>query len=276
MLSLAHASVAGIAAYTSAVLTTNFNWPFAPAIAVGVALGAGIGLLLGLLTARMNLLVSSLVTLGFGETVSVVAYNVDYLGGANSFSGIPLYTTLPVALAAFLLTAYVVWRYSGSRLGLAAAAVRDNPLAASANGIDVRWIRALTFSLGAAIAAFAGAISAHYTLVVNPADLGFWPSFYIQVYVIFGGSYAMLGPIAGAFLLTPLTQLLRFAGPYRFAAYGLIILLVIMLRPQGLIARVPTGVQPRLLGIPRRGKRTLEGSAASQSAPRTSGGARVG
>jgi branched-chain amino acid transport system permease protein len=220
---------------------------------VGVTLGALLGLILGLVTARMNLLVSSLVTLGFGETVSVVAYNIDYLGGANSFSGIPLYTSLPIAVAAFLLANYVVWRYTGSRIGVAAAAVPDNPLAAAANGINVRWIRSFTFSVGAAIAAFAGTISAHYTLVINPADLGFWPSFYIQVYVIFGGSYAMFGPVAGAFLLTPLTQILRFAGPYRFAVYGLVILLVIMLRPQGLISRIPSGSHSRIFSrfLPR-------------------------
>jgi branched-chain amino acid transport system permease protein len=124
--------------------------------------------------------------------------------------------------------------------------VRDNPLAAAATGIDVLWTRVVGFSLGAAIAGFAGAISAHYTLVVNPADLGFFPSFYIQVYAIFGGSYTMWGPILGAVALTLLPQALRFAAVYRFALYGLAIVLVILLRPQGLLTRVPTGAPPPL------------------------------
>jgi branched-chain amino acid transport system permease protein len=254
ILSVAHAAAAGLGAYAAAVLTTNFHWPFVPAIAVAIAVGGVVGAGLALVTVRMNMLVSSLVTLGFGETMSVIAFNVEYLGGAASFAGIPLFTNLRVAAASLLLVVYVVWRYDGSRLGLAARAVRDNPLAAAANGIDVRWTRLVGFSLGAAIAGLAGAISAHYTLVVNPADLGFFPSFYIQVFAIFGGSYTMWGPILGAGVLTVLPQVLRFAAVYRFALYGLSIVLVILLRPQGLLTRVPTGARRRIpfLTRPRR------------------------
>ena len=93
--------------------------------------------------------------------------------------------------------------------------------------------------------------------MVNPADLGFFPSFYIQVYAIFGGSYIMWGPILGAGVLTLLPQLLRFAAVYRFALYGLSIVLVILLRPQGLLTRVPTGARPmmwsRLSAMMKRG-----------------------
>ena len=257
ILSVAHAAAAGMGAYAAAVLTTNFHWPFACAVAVAILVGGAVGAGLALVTVRMNLLVSSLVTLGFGETMSVIAFNIDYLGGASSFAGIPLYTNLAVATASLLLTIYAVWRYDGSRIGLAARAVRDNPLAAAANGIDVLSTRLVAFSLGAAIAGFAGAISAHYTLVVNPADLGFFPSFYIQVYAIFGGSYTMWGPILGAGVLTLLPQLLRFAAVYRFALYGLSIVLVVLLRPQGLLTRVPTGARPmirsRLSAVMKRG-----------------------
>jgi branched-chain amino acid transport system permease protein len=249
MLSVAHAAAAGMAGYTAGILTTNFHWPFLGAVLVGICVAALVGAFLALVTIRMSLLVSSLVTLGFGETMSVIAYNIEYIGGANSFSGIPLYTNLQVAIAALLVTLYIVWRFEGSRMGFAARAVRDNQLAAAANGISILRVRLLAFSLGTALSGLAGAISAHYTLVVNPADLGFWPSFYIQVYVIFGGSYTMAGPVFGAVLLTPLTQLLRFADEYRFAVYGLVILLVILLRPQGVITRVPTGGKPRFLRV---------------------------
>ena len=244
ILSVAHAAAAGMGAYAAAVLTTNFRWPFVLALVVAIGVGGAVGAGLALVTVRMNMLVSSLVTLGFGETMSVIAYNVEYLGGAASFTGIPLYTNLGVAAASLLVVIYVVLRYDASRIGLAARAVRDNPVAAAANGIDVLWTRVVGFSLGAAIAGFAGAISAHYTLVVNHADLGFFPSFYIQVYAIFGGSYTMWGPILGAGVLTLLPQMLRFAAVYRFALYGLSIVLVILVRPQGLLTRVPRGATP--------------------------------
>lgn len=241
VLSVGHAAIAGMSAYASAVLTTNFDWPFVAAVLVGVAIAGVVGLLLGVLTVRMNLLVTSLVTLGFGETMSQVAYSVPYLGGANSFSGIPLRTTLPVAALCLALAVYVVWRFDASRLGIAARAIRDNAVAAAAAGADVVWVRSLTFGIGGALSGLAGAISAHYTLVVSPADLGFWMSFYIQVYVIFGSSYTLGGPILGAFVLTPAVELLRFAGPLRFAVYGLVILLVLIVRPQGLLTRRPLG-----------------------------------
>lgn len=249
LISIGHAAIAGMGAYASAVLTTNFGWPFVPAVVLGVFVGIMVGLVLGLVTVRMNLLVSSLVTLGFGETMSVIAYNIPYLGGANSFGGIPLYTNISVAFVALLIAIYVVWRFDGSRLGVAARAIRDNPLAASAMGANVRSVRSLTFALGGGLSALAGVISAHYTLAVNPGDLGFWKSFYIQVYVILGGSYTPAGPLLGAFLLTPLVELLRFAGPLRFAVYGLVIVLALMLRPQGLLTRRPTGSPSRLHGV---------------------------
>src|SRR5262249_11487139 len=81
-LSVAHAALAGMGGYLSAVLTTNFGWPFPVAMAAGMALGFVTGLLLGLLIVRMNELVAGLTTLGFGETMAVIAFNIDYIGGA--------------------------------------------------------------------------------------------------------------------------------------------------------------------------------------------------
>jgi branched-chain amino acid transport system permease protein len=216
----------------------------------------------------MSLLVSSIVTLAFAETMSIIAYNIEYLGGANSFMGIPLYTNLPIAFLALLLAIYVVRRYEGSRIAYAARATRDDPIAAAANGIDVLRVRLWAFCLGGAISALAGALNAHYTLVVNPRDLGFWPSFYIQVYVIFGGSYTMWGPILGAAVLTPLAELLRFAGRYRFAVYGLVLLVVLIVRPKGVLPRVPHAEESRLRRFLVRGVAVIRGDPESAAESR--------
>ena len=92
-LSAAHAAIAGMGAYTGAVLTTNFDWPFPVALLAGALVGFMIGVLLSLITLRMNELVAGLTTLAFGETMVITAFNLDYIGGANGFIGIPLETT---------------------------------------------------------------------------------------------------------------------------------------------------------------------------------------
>src|SRR5581483_6034831 len=105
-------------------------------------------------------------------------------------------------------------------------------------------------ALGGMVAGLAGALSAHYTLVVNPDDMSFFHSFTYKMFVLFGGSYVVQGPVAGAMLLTILPEVLRLAfslsdkvsGSVRLIAYGLIIILIIIRRPEGLIQRVPTGV----------------------------------
>ncbi len=130
-LSVAHAALAGMGGYLSAVLTTNFGWPFPVAMGAGMALGFGTGLLLGLLIVRMNELVAGLTTLGFGETMAVIAFNIDYIGGANAFTGIPMRTSLPLVYAALAVVLWASWRYDHSRLGFPRSAACCGPTTSS-------------------------------------------------------------------------------------------------------------------------------------------------
>jgi branched-chain amino acid transport system permease protein len=236
-LSVAHAALAGMGGYLSAVLTTNFGWPFPLAIVAGMALGFGTGFLLGLLIVRMNELVAGLTTLGFGETMAVIAFNIDYIGGANAFSGIPLRTSLSLVYVALAVVLLVAWRYDHSRLGYAARATRDNAVTADAMGIDITWVKAVTFAIGAALAALGGVLRAHYILVQGPEDLGFFVSVQFLIFVVFGGSYTFWGPLFGAMTLTILPELLRFSAKDRFVIYGVLLTVMVILRPQGLITR---------------------------------------
>src|SRR2546426_12798320 len=102
-LSAAHAAIAGMGAYTGAVLTTNFDWPFPVALLAGALVGCVIGLLLSLLTLRMNELVAGLTTLAFGETMVIIAFNLDYIGGANGFICISFETTFAEGFFIFAL-----------------------------------------------------------------------------------------------------------------------------------------------------------------------------
>jgi len=159
-LSMATAAIAGVGGYLAAVLTVNFGWAFVPAICMGAAGGTLVGTLLALVTLKMRDFILKLTTLAFGEALSVLAFNWDYIGGANSFTGIGLKTNVWIALAAALIALYVAWRFDGSRLGFACRAVRDDPLAASAMGVSIARMRTTSFALGAALVGMAGAIQA--------------------------------------------------------------------------------------------------------------------
>jgi branched-chain amino acid transport system permease protein len=247
-LSMATAAIAGVGGYASAVLTVKFGWPFLPAVAAAALAGATVGTFLALVTLKMRDFILKLTTLAFGEALSVLAFNWDYIGGANSFTGIGLKTTIWTALAATVIALYVAWRFDGSRLGLASRAVRDDPVAASAMGVSIALMRSVTFALGGALVGMGGAIQGHYMLVISPHDLGFFVSLNFIIFLLFGGLQTLWGPVLGAVLLTALPEMLRFTNEYRLILYGLIIVLVVLLRPDGLLTRTPTGRAIRVLG----------------------------
>lgn len=254
-LSMATAAIAGVGGYASGVATVKFGVPFAASVVLASGLAALVGTLLAVLTARMRDFVLKLTTLAFGEALSVLAFNWDYIGGANSFTGIRLDTGLGTCAVGVLIALFVAWRFDGSRLGFAARAVRDDPLAAAAMGISVVAIRAVTFALGGAIVGMGGAMQAHYVLVVGPGELGFFVSLTYIIFLLFGGMYTLWGPILGAVILTVLPEALRFANAYRLILYGLVIVAVVLWRPEGLLRRRPTGLKPRLPWSPPPGVR---------------------
>jgi branched-chain amino acid transport system permease protein len=248
------------------VLTVKFGWPFLPSVALAALAGALVGAFLALVTLKMRDFILKLTTLAFGEALAVLAFNWDYIGGANSFTGIGLKTTIWTALAATVISLYIVWRFDGSRLGLASRAVRDDPVAASAMGVSIARMRTLTFALGSALVGMGGAIQAHYMLVVSPHDLGFFVSLNFIIFLLFGGLQTLWGPVLGAVLLTALPEMLRFTNEYRLILYGLIIVLVVLLRPDGLLTRVATGRSIRILGFTLVPPRPVAARAADQNA----------
>ena len=129
---------------------------------------------------------------------------------------------------------------------MASRAVRDDPLAASATGVSVLWTRMVTFALGGAIVGAGGSIQAHYILIINPQELGFFISLTFIIFLLVGGLQSLWGPVLAAVVLTALPELTRFASEYRLILYGLVIVLVVLFRPDGLLTRTPTGQRNRL------------------------------
>jgi branched-chain amino acid transport system permease protein len=263
-LSMATAAIAGVGGYLAAVLTVKFGWALLPATCLAAIAGALVGTTLALLTLKMRDFILKLTTLAFGEALSVLAFNWEYIGGANSFTGIGLRTSVWTAAAAALISLYVAWRFDGSRLGFACRAVRDDPIAASAMGVSIALTRSVSFALGGALVGHAGAIQAHYVLVVSPHDLGFFVSLNFIIFLLFGGLQTMWGPMLGAVLLTVLPETLRFTNEYRLILYGLIIVVVVLRRPDGLLTRTPLGREWKLFGFTLKPARPIASMAAEQ------------
>lgn len=264
-MSVGHAALAGAAAYFAAVLTTNFGWPFLPAVLVGAMVGAALGLLLALLTVRMSLLVAGLCTLAFGQMLVVISYNIDYIGGGSSFYGIPSFTTLGVALIGLVVALYIAWGFDRSRLGNSALAIRDDALAASSMGVNVAYVKLAVFALGAAITGAGGVLRVHYVLVQRPDDLGFFISLPLVIMWVVGGSYIFFGPAVGAILLTFLPELLRFSTTGRLVLYGILLAFFVITRPQGLVPRMNGQSMARAIDRLRRKSSGSHLSAAGNS-----------
>jgi branched-chain amino acid transport system permease protein len=226
-----------IGAYFSAALTVNYHVPFPIALIIsGVAAGL-IGALVGWPALRLRGLYFVILTLGFGEVVRVFFLNNAYFGGAYGFSKIAESTTI---INIFVLLAFIIfflYRLRRSSLGRALEAIKENDLAAESLGVDTTRLKVLVFGAGAAVAGFGGAFYAHYALFIDSNNFGFHRSIDPVVFTLLGGGGSIWGPFLGAAILTIVPEMLRFIQEWRMIFYGLIMILLMTFRPQGLLMK---------------------------------------
>ncbi|HEU5079233.1 MAG TPA: branched-chain amino acid ABC transporter permease [Opitutaceae bacterium] len=208
---------------------------FLGALTVG-GLGAGLaGLLVGVPSLRLRGDYLALVTLGFGEIIRVIIQNMDVVGGALGLNGIPPYTTIFWVLGCVALTIYVVTSLVRSTYGRGFIATHDDEVAAASVGLDTTRYKIVAFVVGAFFAGIAGGLYGHFKLTVLPTGFDFTKSIEIVVMVILGGMGNTLGVVLAAILLTLLPELLRPIAEYRMVLYALLLIALMLLRPQGLL-----------------------------------------
>ncbi len=244
--SLGHAGFMGVGAYAAAVLTTSAGsvllgvfggqeWLlFAVALLGGGIAAALAGFVVGVPSLRLRGDYLAIMTLGFGEIIRVVLQNIDAVGGARGLTGIPGYTNLGWTLGIAALTIYAVWALVHSSWGRGFIAVADDEIAAEAMGINTVRYKIVAFLVGAFFAGVAGGVYAHFRQYIAPQGFGFERSIEIVVMVILGGMGNTAGVIAAAILLTLAGELLRGFGDLRMIFYSLLIVVLMILRPQGL------------------------------------------
>jgi len=203
---------------------------------VAGGLGAGLaGLLVGVPSLRLRGDYLALVTLGFGEIIRVIIQNLEVVGGALGLNGIPPYTTIFWVLACVVLTLYVVTSLVRSTYGRGFIATHDDEIAAASIGLDTTRYKIVAFVVGAFFAGIAGGLYGHFKLTVLPTGFDFTKSIEIVLMVILGGMGNTLGVVLAAILLTLLPELLRPIAEYRMIIYALLLISLMILRPQGLL-----------------------------------------
>ncbi len=233
-LSLGNAGFMAIGAYVSSYLTVNIGWDLYAAIALGGASPALIALLIGRPVLRLQGIYFVMVTLAFGEVTRSFFQNFEPTGGAYGMRGMSGVTIEMIYgfVAAFTL---MFLAFDRSRAGLLSYAVRDDDEAARSVGINIFAMRLAAFAWGALIAGVAGALFAHYVLYIESGNFNFLVSASAVLFVILGGVQTFWGAIIGAVVFTFLPEALRFLTDWRLTAYGAILVLMMVLRPEGMI-----------------------------------------
>lgn len=245
--SLGQAGFVAIGAYASALLTQRLNWPFELSLLAAAIVSAVLGTLLVLPAFRLRAQYIAIATLAIGEIINQAILNWDWLtngvmGISNiappSFLGWQIFMPREVywySLLLLLLIALVQWRLVSSPLGRTWRAMREDDVAAQTFGINLNRYKTLVFAVSAAIAGISGAFTGHMYTYINHETFTNTTSILALTMVIMGGMGNMLGAVLGALALTALPEVFRVLADYRYLVYGLVLLLFIRFRPQGLL-----------------------------------------
>jgi len=225
-----------VGAYTATILTTQHSVPFAVALLAGMIASLLTSFVIGYPTLRLKGDYFAIATLGFAEAVRLLVENLEKItGGSRGIPRIPLYTTLPVALAAAVVALWLVTNYVRSRHGRNCVAIREDELAAESIGVNSFRYKQISFAINAALAGLSGGLLAHYIGFIQPSMFSMVKSTELIVMVIFGGMHSITGAVFASLVLTSLPELLRAAQAWRLVAYGALVVLIMVVRPEGLM-----------------------------------------
>lgn len=255
-ISLGHAGFFGLGAYSSAILTATWGWPPTLALLFGMALVGALAFAVARPILRLKGHYLAMATLGLGIIISIVLnQEVGLTGGPD---GMPVGSFALFGLrvkgewawywlvgGCLLATVWLALNLIDSPIGRALRAVHGAEIAAELGGIDTRHYKVLVFVLSAVIASFAGSLFAHYTGFLTPDEATFLRSIEFVTMVVLGGMASVFGSVVGAAILTALPQLLTALHDYEHAAFGLILMLVMIFMPKGLVPTLAARLAPR-------------------------------
>jgi branched-chain amino acid transport system permease protein len=247
LLSIGHAAFYGIGAYASAKLMMQAGVPFLLAM-LGAGVTAGIfGFLIAKPTLRLSGIYMALATLGFNIIFFLVLQNwMGFTNGPLGIMGIPSpvifgYEVTSRADYYYLILVLVVLtlgsmhRLIHSRFGRALVAIREDELAAESMGVNITRYKIQAFVLAAFYAGIAGSFYAHFIRFISPDSFYIYESFMLLAMLAFGGQGNLTGPVVGAAVLLLIPEMFRFLQEYRMFVYGSVLVIMMLVRRQGLL-----------------------------------------
>jgi branched-chain amino acid transport system permease protein len=235
-LSLGNAAFMAIGAYLTSYLTVNAGVPITLALIIAAITAGIIGVIVGFPALRLKGIYLAMATLGFGEMMRSFFINFSTMGGSGGFHGMKHISVgyIWAWAGAILVVLMVIER---SRVWLEMQAVHDDETAAGLIGLNTVAIKVSAFGIGAAVAAISGGLFAHHHVYIEPGNFGFERSIDFVLAAILGGSTLGLGSLVGAVLLIFLPEFLRPIADWRLAAFGALLILVLLVRRQGILDR---------------------------------------
>ena len=256
LLDLAYVAFFGIGGYIFALLSSaqlNIHLPFLLVLPLSAIITMGIGIVLGSTSMRLKGDYLAIVTLAFAQIFKLLLLNLDtpinITGGVNGLFAFDPISLFGLKIISFEAYAYLIWffaalvavgsfRIKNSRFGRGWEAIREDELAAEAMGVNTTWMKLTAFAGGALIAGATGALFASFQDSVFPNNFDFPQLVIVYCMVILGGLGNITGVILGAIFLSILPEFLREYGAYRMMSYGLILIALMALRPQGIMGQV--------------------------------------
>ncbi len=263
--SLGHAGFMAVGGYTAAKITLELGGVklgfvpeavsdqlvFAVALAAGMGTAALAGLLVGMPSLRLRGDYLAIVTLGFGEIIRSIIENLRALGQATGLSGLPPRTNVVWVGVSVIATIVMGRRLAVSTQGRALFAIREDEVAAEAMGVDTTGYKVRAFTISAAYAGLAGGLIVHAISLATPRMFTFIKSIEVVVMVVLGGLGSVTGSVVAAVVLTIALEALREFQSYRMVVYALLLVVLMLSRPQGLFGTRELWDLPLFRRLPR-------------------------
>ncbi|MCX7827621.1 MAG: branched-chain amino acid ABC transporter permease [Thermanaerothrix sp.] len=248
--SLGHAGYMAIGAYAVAILTVEHSIPWFAALIIAGLLAALLAFVIGVPTLKLMGDYYAIASIGLGEAIRLIIENWQSVTrGARGYPGIDAFTTMPVALGFAIALGAFMFFLVNSNFGRAFKACRDDYLAASLLGFNTARYRVLSLTISGFYCGIAGGLLAGFMSFIQPVMFDINKSTELTAVVVFGGLGSMSGSILGTTVITLVTELFRPISQYRMLIYGLVLVLIMVLRPEGIMGqRELKGVLMGLLG----------------------------
>ncbi len=247
-LSFGHAAFAAISAYVCAILTTTYGVSWALAAVAGVSTAAIVAYLLGSVIVKCRGVYFVLVTFAFAEFIRLALLEFPSVtGGASGLAGLA-----PLSIGVFTLEGVNQWlmfsvlfcgvvtflidRFFKTASGKEYLSVNDNPDLAESTGINVASVQLASFVAGGAITGFGGILMSTYIEFISPESFNIHLSITLVTMLVIGGVNSSWGPLVGAIFLTQLPEILRGAQEYQHLSYGIVLVVILMMKPKGLVS----------------------------------------